>query len=109
MGRVAARALVVLLVVAATLSADAMPGEHPVRLPIELGTKTTAVVVVAGDHLWKISADRLAEDLGRAATDVEIWPYWWEVIASNLPALRSGDPDLIYPGELIQLPATGSP
>lgn len=108
MGRVAARAFVILLVVAATLSADAMPGEPAVRLPIELGTNTTAVVVVAGDHLWKISANRLANDLGRAATDVEIWPYWREVIASNLPALRSGDPDLIYPGEMIQLPATGS-
>jgi hypothetical protein len=27
----------------------------------------------------------------------------------NTPGLRSGDPDLIYPGEVIELPAASEP
>lgn len=104
MGRLVARALVVAVVVGGTLTADALPGEPSVRLPVTVGATAKSVIVQPGDHLWKISAARLAQDLGRHATDAEIWPYWRNVIHSNLPMLRSGDPDLIYPGEVIELP-----
>jgi nucleoid-associated protein YgaU len=35
-----------------------------------------------------------------------ISPYWRAVIRANRAALRSGDPDLIFPGEWISLPPT---
>lgn len=57
------------------------------------------VIVEPGDHLWKISAHRLAD------TDVPVGPYWRRVVEHNRATIRSGDPDLIYPGEVVQLPA----
>lgn len=104
MGRLLVRGMVVASVVAAALSADAMPGEPSVRLPVRVEVASSSVVVQPGDHLWKISARHLTRDLGRKAADSEIWPYWREVVVSNTPGLRSGDPDLIYPGEVIELP-----
>lgn len=62
--------------------------------------------VVAGDNLWKIAEQVLTATWGRAPTATEISVYWWELIDRNLPGLRSGDPDLIYPGERFALPAT---
>ena len=60
-----------------------------------------SAVVVEGDHLWRISA----RHLGEGVSDEEIAPYWRVVIEVNLPRLTSGDPDLIYPGEIVELPA----
>jgi nucleoid-associated protein YgaU len=78
-----------------------------VRLPIskaesepEPDPELGSVVVAKGDHLWKISA----RSLGDHATESEIAPYWRDVIRLNTPNLRSGDPDLIYPGEVVALP-----
>ncbi len=65
------------------------------------------VVVERGDHLWRISQDHLDTRLGRKATVEEVDPYWRRLIVVNRDHLRSGDPDLIYPGEVISLPATG--
>ena len=64
-----------------------------------------AVVVEPGDHLWKISRTELTRRLGRSAAPDEVAPYWLSVIDANRDSLRSGDPDLIYPGESITLPA----
>ena len=61
------------------------------------------VIVTEGDHLWALAERRVSEMLGRPAADHEIAPYWREVISSN-PELRSGNPDIIYPGEVIVLP-----
>lgn len=106
-------AIVILVgVLMATGVAGAAPAEQ-VRLPVSVtsssetdsspetdpGTKPDAVVVAKGDHLWKISARHLGTD-----SNHEIAPYWREVIEVNTPQLRSGDPDLIYPGEVVELP-----
>jgi hypothetical protein len=61
------------------------------------------VIVTEGDHLWALAERRVSDALGRPASDHEIAPYWREVISSN-PELRSGNPDIIYPGEVIVLP-----
>jgi len=58
------------------------------------------VVVEKGDHLWKISQRHMDSHSPGGA----IAPYWLRVIEVNTPSLRSGDPDLIYPGEVIRLP-----
>lgn len=62
--------------------------------------------VVAGDNLWRIAEDTLATAWARKPSAAEISLYWWELIDENLDRLRSGDPDLIYPGEMLHLPAT---
>ena len=93
-------------VLMATGVAGATPDQR-VRLPVSpppagqtmVGPDT--VVVVEGDHLWKISERRLAQ----SSPDAEIGPYWREVVEVNTPHLKSGDPDLIYPGEVVDLPA----
>lgn len=76
----------------------------PIRLPVRLGATDLphdSVVVEPGDHLWRISKRHLdLLDEGSPA----VAPYWREVIELNLPHLRSGNADLIYPGEVIDLP-----
>ena len=89
----------------ATAGAD---DHHPIRLPVG-GISTASespdsVVVRRGDHLWKISARALGTD----SADSAVAPYWVEVVDVNRPRLLSGDPDLIYPGELILLPAVSA-
>ncbi|MFZ0013748.1 MAG: hypothetical protein WAL25_06480 [Acidimicrobiia bacterium] len=63
-------------------------------------TTETEVVVQRGDHLWKISARHLRTH----APERPIAGYWLDVIDENMARLRSGDPDLIYPGEVILMP-----
>jgi nucleoid-associated protein YgaU len=60
-----------------------------------------------GDNLWVIARARLAEATGRRAAELsngEIAGYWLRVVDANRGRLRSGDPDLIYPGEDVELP-----
>lgn len=109
MTRHLSRLVVVITVLAVSLAggvAAAEGGQAPVRLPFEPGgsTYSNTVTVRPGDHLWKISAHHLDELRGRSPEDEEISLYWRAVIAVNLPGLRSGDPDVIYPGETVVLP-----
>ncbi len=60
--------------------------------------------VEVGDNLWTIARSELARRAGRAPDDRDIAPYWLRVIAENRATLRSGDPSLIYPGEIVTLP-----
>lgn len=79
-----------------------------VRLPVTTGgagsepSPTADTVTVApGDHFWKISKRRLAD----VDPEAPVAPYWRKVIEANVDNIRSGDPDLIYPGEIVELPA----
>jgi len=78
---------------------------HPVTVEdteSQSASPSDSIVVESGDHLWKISARHLGPD----AADREIAPYWLDVVEVNTPRLRSGDPNLIFPGEVVELPAT---
>ncbi len=103
MGRVLAITILTGVFLATGVAAGA-PGDV-VGLPIDLATVPDArpdqVVVEPGDHLWKISERRL----GPQAQTGEVAVYWRRVVDTNTPRLRSGDPDLIYPGEIVELPA----
>ena len=70
-------------------TASFVPGEHR---------------VAPGDNLWTIAADRLATHLARVPTEAEVARYWAVVVEVNGPHVRSGDPDLVFPGELVTLP-----
>ena len=80
----------------------------PVRLPFAHSRPShgDTVIVHEGDHLWKIARRRLEEVIGAAVTSRQIAAYWRSLIDHNIDRLRSGDPDLIYPGEVIVLPAS---
>ena len=63
--------------------------------------------VVAGDNLWRIAAADLGRQRGRGRehlAEAEIRRHWLKVMAANQGRLRSGDPNLIYPGETIVCP-----
>ncbi|MFQ5523526.1 MAG: LysM peptidoglycan-binding domain-containing protein [Acidimicrobiia bacterium] len=107
MGRAIARFLVVTIVITLTLADLAVAEQRPpaVRLPhTQSDSIAVKVVVTRGDHLWKISERHLEELMGREPSGAEVSPYWRQVIEVNRKALRSGDPDLIYPGEVVTLP-----
>jgi hypothetical protein len=64
-------------------------------------------VVAAGENLWRIAADHLAAHRGVARAQLtpgDVASYWHALVAANADRLRSGDPDLVYPGERIRLP-----
>jgi hypothetical protein len=66
-----------------------------------------AHTVVEGDSLWHISAAHLATVTGRDRATIpvaEIAGYWVRVCETNRATLRSGNLDLIHPGEVIHLP-----
>ncbi|HEX5695767.1 MAG TPA: hypothetical protein VFZ15_05240 [Acidimicrobiia bacterium] len=101
------RVLVATVLLTISSVAMAEPVGQPSFLPIEevAGPTADSVVVEPGDHLWKISQSRVEQTLSRAAEPDEVAGLWREVIDANRQRLRSGDPDLIYPGETILIPA----
>jgi hypothetical protein len=68
-------------------------------------TTGTSYTVVPGDNFWAIAKAHLQQDLGRTPTNAEVAQYWVKLIDANKSILRSGDPDLIFPGEVFTLPA----
>lgn len=74
-----------------------MPAAPPAQRPPDHHT------VRAGDNLWSIAAGHLA-DRGITLSNGRIAPYWRDLVQENRATLRSGDPDLIFPGETVSLP-----
>jgi len=86
------------------------PAPVPSPSPAPSRTSTGQHEVTTGENLWSISRDRLAAVTGRHPGDLsdhEIATYWLRVIEANQSHLRSHDPNLIFPGEIIHLPAVG--
>lgn len=103
------RPLAIVLVTAVAFAVMTLAMAEPVAVggyaPIAVrDTPPVTVVVERGDHIWKISEESLSRKLQREARDDEVHPYWLETIETNLGSLRSGDPDLVYPGEELVLP-----
>lgn len=64
--------------------------------------------VAAGDNMWTIAASHLRAVFPDRTVDTgEVATYWRRVIEINTAGLRSGNPNLIYPGERILLPDAG--
>jgi hypothetical protein len=86
-------------------SAHAAPPPAPGPPPAPAHRASHAIE--RGEHLWSIAAQHLASGRGRARADLtaaEIAPYWWRLVVLNRSRLRSGNPNLVYPGETIELP-----
>ena len=63
--------------------------------------------VTGGEHLWSIAAARVAGATGKPTVDLSpaaIAPYWLRVVELNRHRLRSGNANLVYPGEVVELP-----
>jgi hypothetical protein len=66
-----------------------------------------AHTVARGEHLWSIAAGQIAMATGRPPAELapaDVASYWLRVVEINRPRLRSGNPNLVYPGEVVQLP-----
>lgn len=70
----------------------------------QLSEEETLWVVDQGEHFWLKSEEALMESWGRQPTEAEIRSYWLDVKAENMTLISSGDVDLIFPGEELQLP-----
>lgn len=58
-----------------------------------------------GDSFWTIATEVLADAWGRPPGDREIDPYWRALVERNRPRLVDpDDPDLLHPGQVLELP-----
>jgi len=80
------------------------PPPETLELAADTPTGPIEVVVQQGDHLWGLAETRIGETMGREPMDHEVAPYWREVVELNRDRIRSGNPDLIVPGEVVVLP-----
>ena len=71
----------------------------PIGAPV-----STQHLVVTGDNLWRIASAELERRTGLRPDDDAIARYSRAVVDANRATLRSGDPSLVYPGELVILP-----
>ncbi len=79
---------------------DLTPSVKPAAPSLSPATHT----VVPGDTLWSIAEDTLRAH-GRTPSDADIVPYWKSLIEMNRGRLRvAAEPDLIYPGQVFELP-----
>lgn len=67
-------------------------------------SSASTYVVRRGDSLWRIALRQIAQVTGRPHDESAVRTYWLSMVEANLHRLRSGDPDLIYPGEELVLP-----
>jgi hypothetical protein len=91
-------------VVRAPEPAPPKPVAKPVAQPKPAPASNRSHVVMPGDNLWRIAEAELVAR-GHSNPDIAtVAHYWLIVIERNRDALRSHDPNLIYPGETIALP-----
>jgi hypothetical protein len=90
-----------------TTAVPPAPAAPPVATSAPAPSPVATHRVAPGEHLWSIAAAHVAASTGRAAdelTAAEIAPYWSRVVEVNRPGLHSGNPNLVYPGEIVELP-----
>jgi hypothetical protein len=89
---------------APTLAPAAAP--NPLMTPAAPASPDS-YTVLSGDNLWEIAAAQLATATGRDRASVgtaEVTTYWLRVCVANRNRVHSGNVNLIYPGEAIELP-----
>jgi nucleoid-associated protein YgaU len=86
---------------------DPAPSPPAPAIPALPQTLPSPHVVQPGDSLWSIARTGLSLATGRAPeelTEGEIAAYWVAVVDVNRTRFGSGDPNLIFPGEVLELP-----
>jgi resuscitation-promoting factor RpfA len=79
-----------------TLGAPLLPAAPP---PVPASPDSARHTITPGEHLWSIAAAHL-----RDVPAADVAPYWRRLVEHNRSRLRSGDPDLVYSGEVVELP-----
>ena len=77
-------------------------GLTPAAVGAQAGAES--YTVVKGDNFWTIAETRIRAVKG-TVTERQVAGYWVQVVDANRSTIRSGDPDLIFPGENVTLPA----
>jgi len=63
-------------------------------------------IVEPGEHLWSISERLVATNIDHPISDKQVSQYWLQLIEANRSSLPDPrNPDLIYPGMRLRLPA----
>lgn len=78
--------------------------EAPPEVAVTEPTPPATATVAPGDNLWIIAERALHRADVPHARAGDVAPYWHRVVEINRDRLRSGDPDLIHPGETVELP-----
>jgi hypothetical protein len=87
--------------------AAAPPAPAPAAAPPAPVAAAATRTIAAGEHLWSIAAEQVARASGRAPTELapaDVAPYWTRLCMLNVGRLRSGNPSLVYTGEVLELP-----
>lgn len=84
----------------ATPAADRPPPGVPAA--VESAT-TVGYLVVVGDSLWEIARRHLEAGTGERPSSTEIDRFWRAIYAANR-AVVGPDPNLIFPGQQLQIP-----
>ncbi len=84
----------------------AQPAVAP-TIPAPPAAPLTTWHTAPGDDLWHIARSVLEASGHASASNAEVGHYWQALIAANRD--RVSDPDLIYPGQLIDLPPVDEP
>lgn len=65
----------------------------------------TGYTVQQGDSLWLIAETHVASALGHRPALETTTTYWRRLVDANRNTLRSGDPNLIFAGEIVTMPS----
>lgn len=88
-------------------AAEPGAGDAAAPDPTPAPTPPDVHVVVPGDNLWRLAAQRVAAARGTdpaAVPDRDVHAYWVRVLAANADTIPSRNPDLIHPGDTVLLP-----
>ncbi len=89
----------------------ATPTPIPAAAPSPSPDQEAATWTVApGDHFWSVAERVVADAWRRAPSHAETGPYWRSLVAANRSRLRDpANPDLLFPGQILVLPAPPAP
>ena len=99
----------VVTITESTTPSTLAPLDSPVR-PITVrdtiveAAPAARYTVRPGDNMWTIAAGHLKDQLAHPPTNARIHQVWRLMIELNTTSIRSGNVDLIYPGEQLILP-----